>query len=284
VMSLDRKTAPIKIAWGSDKELIVELPNVGFSGDRYYGPAWKEQDHVEYAGSVMVIDPSGRGKDECAYAVVKSLHGMLFLQASGGYIQGYTQETLEGLATTAKDFGVQKILIEANFGDGMFTALLRPVLQGIYPCTTEEVKHSVQKEKRIIDTLEPILNQHRLVVSSDVIKKDYDSTSHLPQEEALRYQLFYQLTRITKEKGSLSHDDRLDALAMAVSYWVETMAFNVDQSVARHRAELLDKELERFMEHAIGRPRHAQTWMAPMRVALGKPPTDPPRQGGRRIS
>jgi hypothetical protein len=38
------------------------------------------------------------------------------------------------------------------------------------------------------------------------------------------------------------------------------------------------------MEHAIGRPVHPKTWMAPMRVALGKPTTDPPRQGGRRIT
>lgn len=37
----------------------------------------------------------------------------------------------------------------------------------------------------------------------------------------LALRMFYQMTRITKERGALKHDDRLDALAMAVAYWVE---------------------------------------------------------------
>ena len=32
------------------------------------------------------------------------------------------------------------------------------------------------KHKRIIDTLEPLLTQHRLVVDSKVIKSDYEDT------------------------------------------------------------------------------------------------------------
>ena len=262
VFPLDRKQAPLKIAWGAGTDLVInDLPNVGFNGDRLHRPAWRDEKFADYTGAVMVIDPSGRGKDECAYAVVKSLHGSLFLMASGGYIQGYTPETLQNLAIIAKEHAVNMIQIEANFGDGMFTALFKPVLAGIYPCTVEEVKHSVQKEKRIIDTLEPMLNQHRLVVSSEVIQKDYDSTAHLPQEEALRYQLFYQLTRITKDKGSLSHDDRLDALAMAVAYWVEQSAWDTNKSVEAHKQKLLDDELDRFMQHALGRKTGPTGWI-----------------------
>lgn len=274
VMPCDRSVAPVKLAWGTDH--ILELPNVGFSGDRYYGPVWKEEKHAEYTGSVMVIDPSGRGRDECAYAVVKILHGTLYLLASGGFIQGYTPETLARLCEIARDFQVNRVQIEANFGDGMFTALIKPVMQGIYPVTIEEVKHSVQKEKRIIDTLEPVLNQHRLVVSSEVIKRDYESTRDLAQDDALRYQLFYQLTRITKDKGSLQHDDRLDALAMAVAYWIEQSAWNVDQSVEAHKQKLLDEELARFIEHALGQRPQKKGWPQEGRVQLGRP-TEPQR-------
>ena len=195
--------------------------------------------------------------------MVKCLHGVLYLVASGGFIQGYTPETLRALCLIAKDHAVNLIQIEANFGDGMFTALLKPVSLDIYPVTIEEVKHSVQKEKRILDTLEPVMNQHRLVVASDVIKHDYESTQHLPQEEALRYQLMYQLTRITKDRGALVHDDRLDALAMAVSYWVEAMASSTDQAVNEHKSKLLDAELARFMEHALGHTQPKQGWIAP---------------------
>ncbi len=35
------------------------------------------------------------------------------------------------------------------------------------------------------------------------------------------------MTRITKDRGALRHDDRLDCLAMGVRYWVDRM--NVEQ-------------------------------------------------------
>lgn len=268
VMSLDLENAPTQLAWGAGPEQVInEIHNVGFSGDRYHRAAWQSKDakgdnaFAPYEGTVLVIDPSGRGKDECAYAVVSHLHGTLFLRASGGFLQGYTPETLRSLSLVAKEYAVNRILIEANFGDGMFSALLGPVCREIYPVTIEEVKHSVQKEKRIIDTLEPILNQHRLVVAAEVIKKDYESTAGLPQEEALRYQLFYQLTRITKEKGSLVRDDRLDALAMAAAYWVDTMKQSTDQAVDAHRQALLQKDLEKFMQQVGGQRAPQKGWL-----------------------
>jgi hypothetical protein len=97
------------------------------------------------------------------------------------------------LSEIAKRQQVNRVLIESNFGDGMFMQLLKPVMGKVHPVTMEEVKHSVQKEKRIIDTLEPVMNQHRLVVDRRLIEQDYQSTQSLPSEQALRYQLFYQI-------------------------------------------------------------------------------------------
>jgi len=42
-----------------------------------------------------------------------------------------------------------------------------------------------------------------------------------------RYQLFFQLTRITRDKGALAKDDRLDALAMAVAYWAKALSVEI---------------------------------------------------------
>jgi len=39
------------------------------------------------------------------------------------------------------------------------------------------------------------------------------------------------MSRITRDRGSLGHDDRLDVLSMAVGYWVEQMSRDVDQAV-----------------------------------------------------
>jgi hypothetical protein len=83
-----------------------------------------------------------------------------------------------------------------------------------------------QKEKRIIDTLEPVMAQHRLIVDRDLIQRDYDSVAHLPVDEAFQYRLFYQMTRITRDRKSVPHDDRIEAVAGAVttslSRWLVT--------------------------------------------------------------
>jgi hypothetical protein len=114
-----------------------------------------------------------------------------------------------------------------------------------------------------VETLEPVFNQHRLIVDRKVIEEDKASTTGLPPEQSVRYQLFYQTSRITKEKGSLANDDRLDVLSMAVAYWVDHMARDVDQAVRDRRNDLEDQELEKFMDGCIGldRPRKPPSWI-----------------------
>lgn len=256
VMNLNPTMAHLKVAWAAAPEVCLnDLPNVALTGDRYYRPMWHSDDMSEYTGAVMSIDPSGRGKDETGYAVVKQLAGNLFLTEAGGISGGYELETLEALAYAAKRNQVKYIIIEANFGDGMFTQLLKPVLQRIYPCTVEEVKHSTQKEARIIDTLEPVMSTHRLIVDQKVIQKDFDTAKDI------KYSLFYQMTRLTRDRGALIHDDRLDALAIAVAYWTESMARDNNKAASEIKNQHLDKELKRFMGQVIGARPTANTWM-----------------------
>ena len=56
------------------------------------------------------------------------------------------------------------------------------------------------------------------------------------------------MTRITRERGSLRHDDRLDALAMAVGYRVEQIGADQQVESNRQKEEALDIELEKFMD------------------------------------
>ena len=245
VMSCDSTTAPEKLVYGIMKPLS-DLPCVGLAGDKFYAPE-EALGRSEYTGSLLAIDPSGRGADETAYAVVKMLNGFLYVVDAGGIAGGYGKDTLQKLADTAKFNKVNMVLIESNFGDGMFTELFKPYLQKTYPVTTEEVRHSKQKEARIVDTLEPIMNQHRLVIDPKVIHSDYNSVQHHPPEKAQRYMLQYQMSRITRDKGALAHDDRLDVLAMACAYWVEQMASDADREMRDRREELMDKELNKFI-------------------------------------
>jgi hypothetical protein len=247
VYSCDKDTAPEKLVYGIFKPLD-ELPNVGLAGDKFYAPE-DTVGRTEYQGSVLAIDPSGRGSDETAYAVVKMLNGFLHVVDAGGVAGGYSDSTLQHLCDLAKIHKVNMVLVESNFGDGMFTELLKPYLLKTHPVTIEEVRHSKQKEHRIIDTLEPVMNQHRLVIDPKVIQKDYDSVQSMPPEKGIKYMLTYQMTRITKQRGALAHDDRLDVLAMAVQYWTDQMAADADTEIRTRKEELLDFELDKFMSH-----------------------------------
>jgi len=254
VIGLDQDMAPAQLIWSSSSDLVInDLPNVALVGDRYHRPMFYSKEMAGYTGSVMAIDPSGRGKDETAYAVVKVLHGYQFLVACGGFKDGFSEQVLANLAGLAKEHKVNRIIVEANFGDGMFVQLLKPHLNKIYSCTVEEVRHNTQKERRIADTLEPIMNSHRLIVDPKVIKQDFETMGEP------KYSLIYQMTRLTRDRGSLGQDDRLDAVSMAVAYWVETMARDTEEALNDHKKELLEEELERFSQQFSKRPEYPET-------------------------
>lgn len=245
--------APEKLVWSGGAEYrITDLPAVGFSGDFYHRPAFIHGDWLPFQGCVMHIDPSGRGQDETAYAIVAHLNGNLFLLEVGAFKDGYTDEVLEGLAQAAKRRKVNLILLEDQFGQGMLENLLKPYLQLHHPCTIEPTRSNVQKERRIINALEPVMNQHRLIVNRSVIENDAKGRDDDAIEKRLSYQLFHQLTHITVEKGCLQHDDRLDAVAGAVEYWNESLAIDEDRAIKERKAELWDLELEAFMGNIEG--------------------------------
>ncbi|MGQ5253982.1 phage terminase large subunit [Xanthomonas arboricola pv. corylina] len=247
VMDVDREVAPIRVVWSSGKQQVVEeLPSVGFSGDRWHLPMYVAPEMEEFTGSLMTVDPSGRGGDETGYCVTKVLRGMIYLRRSGGFKGGYEDSTLEGLAHIARAEKVQLILVESNFGDGMFNKLFEPVLKRIYPCSVEEIKHSTQKERRICDTIEPVLNQHRLVVDKAVIRADADTENH-------HYQLFHQLSRMTRDRGAVKHDDRVEPLAMALAYWADQLARNVEDEESRRMEELQEQDYLDFIQSVTGR-------------------------------
>jgi hypothetical protein len=63
--------------------------------------------------------------------------------------------------------------------------------------------------------LEPVIQSRRLVVNA------------------------FQLTRITRDKGALAKDDRLDALAMAVAYWSKALSSDTAKVVQQNRDKLM---------------------------------------------
>jgi hypothetical protein len=250
VMDCDREIAPEKVAYGSAPNQALKLTCNGIGSDRFYAPIpIPDIKWIKYTYKTMTIDPSGRGKDELAYTVGGVLNSYIFLLDQDALQGGYTEENLYALAKKAKEYKVNRIKIESNFGDGMFTALFLPILKKVgYQCEVEEVRHNTQKERRIIDTLEPVMNQHRLVVDKKVIENDAESIKKYPLEKQQQYSLFYQLTRITKDRGSLNHDDKLDCLAMMVADCLEMMSTDADEKIQQR----LDDEYEKYIEYVFG--------------------------------
>lgn len=262
IMDIDNEKAPSSLSWGPRPDRALDdLPNVGMRGDGFFPPAQQSDLWMPFDGCVMAIDPSGRGQDETGFAIVKLLNSTVYVVDAGGLQGGYSVETIRELAKKALIHKVTEVVIESNFGDGMYTKLFAPVLKEVHDVALSEVRHSTQKERRIIDTLEPVIAQHRLVISPEVVREDWNSV--LPYENHIKLQksLFYQLTRITYDKGSLRYDDRLDALSMAVGYWVEHMAANQKSNEDAAREQALEDELSAFMEQATGRKSAGASWL-----------------------
>ena len=242
---------PDQIYWSNNPLLEVkDVPNVAMGGQKYYASEKLLNASLALPEmSVMSIDPSGRGKDETAYSVALMRHGNIFVPEVGGMLGGYSEETLTKLANVAKKHKVNKIIVESNFGDGMFSQLLKPFLGRIYPVEIEEVRQNQQKELRIINTLEPLMNQHRLIIDPQVIRDDYDSAmKNFPADKAPQYMLFYQMSRLSKDRASLKHDDRLDSLSIACQYFLNILDVDQQLRAKQKKEEQLDNLLEQFKQ------------------------------------
>lgn len=255
IMDLDMERASIHIEYSSNKsDTLYEIKHKGFRGDFLYKPRYVDYTKTsEYDGIAMFIDPSGRGNDETAYAITATLGGRIFVLDFGGVQGGYDEDTLVTLSRIAKDYKVNLIQVESNFGDGSFAELLKPVLSRIYKTAyrgkykkeisgvcIEDIRATTQKEKRIIETLEPIMMQHRLVINKKAILNDQDKKGE--------YSFTYQITHITQERGSLTHDDIIDVVAMGVKYWQTTMAKDTEENIEQYNEEQLDLEIQAFLE------------------------------------
>ena len=250
VTSVNPKSAPDDIIWCSDpRNVIKELPTVGLPGDYFYTPMQLQGEWGPYQETICSVDPSGRGTDETAAAYISQRNGYLYLHEVRAYRDGYSDNTLLDILKGCKKFNVTKLVVETNFGDGLIAELFKKHLQqtnqGI---DVEEVRANVRKEDRIIDALEPILNQHRLVVDRNVIDWDYNSNKDDAPEKRLLYMLFYQMSRMCREKGAVRHDDRLDALAQGVKYFTDAMSISAQEVIKQRKRDDWNDLLEAFID------------------------------------
>lgn len=216
--SFTYEAVPNNIAYASDSQYhINELTNIGFSGDGFRRPLMVSKEYEEFDFKVMSIDPAGKGgKDETTWAILGVKNGLVFVLDVSGTFEGYSRKGLTILASKAKEYEVNEIIIEKNWGDGMFRSLFEPILAQIYPCTLTDISSTGQKEVRIINTVEPLTTNHKIVISRELVERDIrEAISH---NDKTVYSFLYQFTRLTRDRGCLIHDDKIDAFGMACEY------------------------------------------------------------------
>jgi hypothetical protein len=258
ITSVNPTQAPDAVVWCSDpRNVLKDLPTVGLPGDYFYSPMQLQGDWSDYTETICSVDPSGRGSDETAATYISQKNGFLYVHEVRAYRDGYSDNTLLDILRGCKRYNVTKLLIETNFGDGIVAELFKKHLQQTKQAIdVEEVRANVRKEDRIIDALEPVMNQHRLIVDRGVVEWDYSSNKDAPPEERLLYMLFYQMSRMCREKGAVKHDDRLDSLAQGVKYFTDAMGISAYEAVKMRKQEEWQDVLDTFLDDPQAATNH----------------------------
>ena len=258
ITAINPTQAPDSVVWCSDpRNVLKDLPTVGLPGDYFYSPMHLQGEWGAYSETICSVDPSGRGTDETAATYISQRNGFLYVHEIRAYRDGYSDSTLLDILRGCKRYNVTKLLIETNFGDGIVAELFKKHLQQTKQAIdVEEVRANVRKEDRIIDALEPVMNQHRLIVDRSVVEWDYSSNKEAAPEERLLYMLFYQMSRMCREKGAVKHDDRLDSLAQAVKYFTDAMGISAYEAVKMRKQEEWNDILETFIDDPQAATNH----------------------------
>ena len=258
VTSVNPNTAPENIIWCSDPSKVIrDAPTVGLPGDYFYSPMQLVGEWSSYDETICSVDPSGRGTDETAAAFLSQRNGLIYLHEMSAYRDGYSDSTLLDILSKCRNYGVTSLVIETNFGDGIVGELFKKhLINTKQHINIEEVRANVRKEDRIIDSLEPVLNQHRLIVDRGVIDWDYASNKDSPAEERLLYMLFYQMSRMCRDKRAVKHDDRLDCLAQGVKYFIDALSISAQDQIRLRKSEEWSHMLAEFLDNPQASANH----------------------------
>ena len=229
VFSTPSDMAPAQVVWGTT-DVRDDIEHAGRRKDHWVGPGYVSGEWLPYHGKCMYIDPKGGGADSVGYCVAACLNGMIFVLDAGALASG-TSGTSEAvmvkLAKLAAEFEVQRVVVESNWGgskdESTYAKLLQPTMAKHNGPTQIDLNYvKGQKERRILDVLEPLFNVHRIVFS---------------ERAAKCVELSRQVARITRDRGSLDHDDIIDALYGAVAQFSELVVLDPEVREAEHKQQ-----------------------------------------------
>lgn len=282
VLGVGGEEAPESVQWTTDPNKMYKDVLPSLSNNRMYWGAGVSSVYVKYEHKLMTLDPSGSGGDEMSYAIGGATNSYIYVLGLGGVLGGCTEDNINKLIVRMVESGTKDLRIEKNMGHGAVTALfvaqieklklkcelrsdeIQPLLNqvGMQFSTFHDALRGIgvqdynvsgQKERRIIDTISPVTRRHKLIISDEAIKEDWDTCLKHPSDRRLQYSALYQLSNITYDRGSLVHDDRADAVQALVENLQGFLAKD-DEKASEKRKE---SDFQDWMSNPLGKPSWA---------------------------
>lgn len=233
--------------------------------------------------TTLYLDPAGGGVngDETGFAHGGLMNGKVFVRHWGGLPGGHGEDDLKAVAQLVIDQRPTLVKVEKNFGYGLYLTAVRPVITAAVDAYNKLVTNGElagellpmpgfeedyvtgQKEQRIIDVLGPVMGRGAIIMSRDVLLMEEQSLKRYDARLQETYSGLFQLAKLTRDRGSLIHDDRADALAGLVAHYGPALV--VDQKKAVEASQ--KREHERMMRNPLGKPASALTASRPQNSA-----------------
>ncbi len=247
---------PLNVVRGMSHEHVRDY-QVGSLKVQLTTPQYVSTDVAPPAQRHMRIDPAGGGAnaDETGFAVSEHLNGNVFLRKVGGVPGGFDDVHLKELAQQVKRWNPDVLDIEKNFGFGSFKQVFVPYLNAIgWKGGIIETFEKSNKERRMCDTLEPIMGRGSLIIDESVVLDDWDQTARYPMDKRQGYCFFQQMAKVTRDPKCLVHDDKLDSVTGTVGYWTQQL----DQSAAVREKQARDAVMAEKMADPFNYRRYSR--------------------------
>lgn len=211
---------------------------------------------------MMFIDPAGGGADELGGGITCAVGPYIHLLDVFGLKGGMIPVNVAKIIERILKYGIKFIRCESNMGHGLFEINLRAEILKASIDLERPVKerehlklvgvvgeYSVgQKERRIIDSFVSATQRHKVIIHKQVFLSDIECNAQHSIEKRSTYSFFYQFANITTDRGSLQHDDRVEAAAGAVRHHAAVLVVNEDKAAEARAAA----EAQAFMDDPMG--------------------------------
>jgi len=279
VADFSHEQVPESVFWAADPRFKIDLPQeFPVQSVEMFRPASVHEHFAQIKSVTLFLDPAGNGGDELAFAIGGAVGPYIHVVAWGGFKGGVSEDNLDKLVQLCKDFGVKVVLVEKNMGAGTVTQLVRNHFLGIGPdgkqrlagVGVDERQKTGQKELRIINTIRPVMQKHRLVLHRSAVEMDLELLKQYPLQHRDVRSGLYQMHNITSDRGSLTKDDRLDALEGLVAELMGFLVIDEVKEQQRRDAAVVQEFLRNPMGTGPGVGRPLKSGHRVMRKRFGR--------------